>query len=158
MLASKMDDSMSSLHLYNDRGLNSLIISCVLLSVATTRPELHNVMSKSLLKIQERRLEINTKTITDKALMNLLKSGILRKKNENNKQLSNAEFLNCSFIFPTQLEIQGSMGLEPLSPLSENCLMYDNKKKNLVLIDNSELELCPLGRAALKGITLIVDC
>ncbi|KAJ8678685.1 hypothetical protein QAD02_014472 [Eretmocerus hayati] len=140
LLNSKMDDAASSLHYEKDRGINNLIISCVLLNVAKTRLDVHKVMSKTLLKIQENRLCINVKEVTDKSLAVLVKSGVFRIKEKETSK--NSQNLEISVIFPTQIN-------SPCEP--EMSPKYNKAKKSIVLVNSSELELCPLGRAAMKG-------
>lgn len=143
LLNSKMDDSVSSLHVEKDRGINNLIISSVLLSIGTTRSDIHKIVAKTLLKIQETRLGVSAKEVTDKALAALLKSGILRVKDENSKEAYSK--LDSTVIFPTQMDGP----LEEESPVRPG----KKKKKRIILVNSTELELCPLGRAAMKGNT-----
>ncbi|XP_058790306.1 helicase POLQ-like isoform X2 [Phymastichus coffea] len=141
LLSSKMDDSISSLHEEKDRGINNLIISSVLLSVASTRADVHKIMSKTLLKVQEDRLCVSVKEVTDKALVSLLRNHILRLKETNSiKSDSN---LDTSVRFPTQIE---------QNEVDEETKKSVKKTKNIIYLTNStELELCPLGKAAMKG-------
>lgn len=139
-----MDDSISSLHEEIDRGINSLIISAVLLSIASTRADIHELVSKTLLKVQESRLDISVKEVTDKALANLVKSGVLRVKKEQLAKCFSKPDLNTTVIFPTQIQRNEDdvKGEESAG----------KKKKSIVELTNStQLELCPLGKAALKG-------
>ncbi|OXU31363.1 hypothetical protein TSAR_014936 [Trichomalopsis sarcophagae] len=137
LLRSKMDDSISTLHIEKDRGVNNLIISSVLLSIATTRADILNIMSKTLLKVQEDRLGISVKEVTDKALTALLKSGILRVKQKQTKEVFSK--LDSTVIFPSQMDDDVTTSVKK------------EKKKYITLVNNTELELCPLGRAAMKG-------
>ncbi|XP_014219348.1 helicase POLQ-like [Copidosoma floridanum] len=150
LLSSKMNDTTSSLHTEVDRGINNLIISSVLLSTVTTRLSIHELISKTLLQIQEDKLGINVKQIVDKALTQLLNSGILRVKQTNTA--NSPSDLNTSVIFPSQIvsssdENDTSLVMTKNSPANE-------KKKNKIyttLVNSTEIELCPLGRAAMKG-------
>jgi hypothetical protein len=137
-----MDDAVSSLHIEKDRGMNNIIISSVLLSIAKTRYDLHSIMSKTLLKVQERRLNINIKEVTDEALVLLLRSGIIREKQEKSIEISSKK-LDTTVIFPTQ-----NNGLTGDNELTNK---KTENKKCIVLLNSTELELCPLGRAAMKG-------
>ncbi|XP_011494066.1 PREDICTED: helicase POLQ-like [Ceratosolen solmsi marchali] len=134
LLSSKMDEAITSLHIEKDRGMNNIIISSVLLSIAKTRFDLHNILSKTL-------LNINIKEVTDKALVSLLKSGIIRAKEKNSADTTSQK-LDSTVIFPTQ-----NNALTDGESTSEE----KEKKKCIVLINSTELELCPLGRAAMKG-------
>ena len=136
-----MDDSISSLHEEEDRGINNLIISSVLLSMATTRSDIHKIVARTLLKVQENQLGIKVKEITDKALTKLLKYGILRVKQDKPQQAFSK--LDDSIIFPSQVD--DSLNDESV-PTTEK-----KPKKFISLFNSTELELCPLGKAAMKG-------
>lgn len=140
-----MDDSISSLHEEKDRGINNLIISSVLLSIAKTRSDIHAILSKTLLKTQENRLGINLKEIVDKALVQLLKTGVLRVKKENASETFGKA--NVTVFFPTQTNDLSMDENNHLSPKNAK----SKKKKTITLMNSTELELCPLGRAAMKG-------
>lgn len=53
-------------------------MSCISLGLANTRPELQAVASKTLLAAQNKMLEVNMKTLTDKVIRNLFKLGALK--------------------------------------------------------------------------------
>lgn len=76
-MTSKIEDVLSSLHRESDRGLNNLILSSVLLSMAKTKTELRKLIDRTLMKLQEKRLCINVEEITEKAISDLLEKGIL---------------------------------------------------------------------------------
>lgn len=132
-----MDDSLSTLHIDKDRGINNLILSAILFSMATTRYELHKIVKKTLLNIQQKRLNVNIKQIVDETITDFLKSGIIKiKEKERNVNILKS---NVSVMFPSQ-EIS-------FSPTT-----IETKKKRIIkLTNNSKLELCSLGRAAMKG-------
>lgn len=132
-----MDDSLSTLHIDKDRGINNLILSAILFSMATTRYELHKIVKKTLLNIQQKRLNVNIKQIVDETITDFLKSGIIKiKEKERNVNILKP---NVSVMFPSQ-EIS-------FSPTT-----IETKKKRIIkLTNNSKLELCSLGRAAMKG-------
>lgn len=141
-----MNDSTSSLHTESDRGINNLIMSSVLLSIAKTRLDIHKLLSKTLLKIQEHKLKINVKEIVDKAISQLLKNGVLRIKQENPTKTSS--IFDETFFFPSQINNENDTSQSIMSPNSEK---KRNKKKRILLVNSTELELSPLGRAAMKG-------
>lgn len=105
--------------------------------MATTRYELHKIVKKTLLNIQQKRLNVNIKQIVDETITDFLKSGIIKiKEKERNVNILKP---NVSVMFPSQ-EIS-------FSPTT-----IETKKKRIIkLTNNSKLELCSLGRAAMKG-------
>ncbi|XP_061931994.1 helicase POLQ-like isoform X2 [Apis cerana] len=137
LLKSKMDDSLSTLHIDKDRGINNLILSAILFSMATTRYELHKIVKKTLLNIQQKRLNVNIKQIVDETITDFLKSGIIKiKEKERNVNILKP---NVSVMFPSQ-------------EISSSPTTIETKKKRIIkLTNNSKLELCSLGRAAMKG-------
>lgn len=135
-----MDDSLSNLHVDRDRGVNHLILSSILLSIATTRSELHKIIKVTLLNIQQNRLNVNVKQIVDDALTTFLKTGVMRVKKEDLK--FGAFKPNISVIFPSQ-------------DISSQNIRTETKGKRMVeLTSGTTLELCNLGRAAMKGFLL----
>ncbi|XP_014224131.1 helicase POLQ-like [Trichogramma pretiosum] len=143
LLRSKMDAATSSLHEDIDRGINNLIISSVLLNIANTRKDIHAIVSKSLLKVQENRLGINVKEIADKALASLLKAGVLRVKQ---KEKSRTYIkLDATVVYPTQIDDIFEEMKVPSKPIEKPT------KTIIKLVNDTEIELCPLGKAAMKG-------
>lgn len=139
LLMSKMDDSLSTLHVDKDRGINNLILSAVLFSIAATRSELHKLAKRTLLNIQQRRLSVNVKRIADEAVTELLKSGVIKvKKKERSVDVYKP---NVTVVVPSQDKCPDAKSTEIKG------------KKKIVLTSETELELCDLGRAAMKGIT-----
>ncbi|XP_076249291.1 mutagen-sensitive 301 [Calliopsis andreniformis] len=137
LLMSKMDDSLSTLHVDKDKGLNNLILSSVLSSLATTRSEIHEIVQRTLLNIQQQRLNVNVKHIADQTMIELLKSGVMKVK-EKEKSLDTYK-PNITVEIPTQ----------DLYPDNESVEI--KRKKVVTLRNDTELELCNLGRAAMKG-------
>ncbi|XP_034193308.2 mutagen-sensitive 301 [Osmia lignaria lignaria] len=137
LLESKMDDCLSTLHVNKDRGINNLILSALLSSIATTRSELHKISKKTLLNIQQKRLDVNIKHIVDTTITEFLKSGVLKIKDPSRNI---DEFKpNISVVIPSQIT-------------NSNDAVIENKEKKLIKIRNdTKLELCSLGRAAMKG-------
>nr|XP_033323722.1 helicase POLQ-like [Megalopta genalis] len=137
LLMSKMDDCLSKLHVDNDRGINNLILSATLFSIAKTRSQLHKLSKRTLLNIQQQRLDVNIKHVADKAITEFLKSGVMKVKQERSYRGFKP---NVSVAIPSQDED------------SANKVTEINKKKTIVtLLGETELELCSLGRAAMKG-------
>ncbi|XP_033196461.1 mutagen-sensitive 301 isoform X1 [Bombus vancouverensis nearcticus] len=137
LLKSKMDDSLSTIHIDRDRGINNLILSAILLHIATTRCELHKIAEKTLLNIQQKRLNVNVKQIVDDALTEFLKTSVMKiKEKETNFDIFKP---NVSVVFPSQT-------------ISPNDTIIETKRKRILKLTNeTELELCSLGRAAMKG-------
>jgi len=77
-----MDDSLSSIHLYteNNKKLSNLILSAIQLNMVSTRSELHKLTTATLLSIQQNRIGVNLKAITDETITALLK--MWRKKSK----------------------------------------------------------------------------
>lgn len=133
---------MSTLHSEEDRGINNLILSAILLSIATTRSDLHKLVSTTLLKIQENRLDVNIKKVTDRAISSLLKSGVIKVKEKKKEESGKPD---VTIYFPSQQSDE-----EPIKPSPKK------GKKKVILTSSTELELCQLGRAAMKGIINII--
>lgn len=132
-----MDDSLSTIHIDRDRGINNLILSAILLHIATTRCELHKIAKKTLLNIQQERLNVNVKQIVDDALTEFLKASVMKiKEKETNFDIFKP---NVSVVFPSQT-------------IPSNDTIIETKRKRILKLTNeTELELCSLGRAAMKG-------
>lgn len=137
LLKSKMDDSLSTIHIDRDRGINNLILSAILLNIATTRCELHKIAKKTLLHIQQKRLNVNVKQIVDDTLTEFLKTSVMKiKEKETNFDIFKP---NVSVVFPSQT-------------IPSNDTIIETKRKRILKLTNeTELELCSLGRAAMKG-------
>uniref|UniRef100_A0A0C9PWZ8 HELQ_1 protein n=3 Tax=Fopius arisanus TaxID=64838 RepID=A0A0C9PWZ8_9HYME len=134
LLTSKMDDCLSSLHIEEDRGLNNLLLSSVMLSLASNRDELHKLVSMSLLGIQSSRLNTDVREIVDKAIVSLIKARPLKVKEIDDNGSAASIIMQSQFIDETTLE--------PKSKKS---------KQSIILTRKSRLELSTLGKAAMKG-------
>ncbi|EFN77230.1 ATP-dependent DNA helicase HEL308 [Harpegnathos saltator] len=135
LLTSQMDDSLSSLHVENDRGINNLILSAIQLNMATTRYELHKLMDITLLGIQQNRLDVNVKSITDETITALLKCGVIKIKNKD--KISNP---NVTVVIPSQ----ESTDIEKLKSSKKEV-------KTVTFTSETKFQLCDLGQAAMKG-------
>lgn len=140
LLTSKMDDCMSTLHTEEDRGMNNLVLSCILLDIATTRSDLHEVIANSLLGIQQEKLGVNTKNITDKTITRLMKAGAIKIKEVTSFSEVNP---NLSVVIPSQDPNATKTPKKPPPP--------QTGKKIVQLSSKTKLEVCKLGRAAMKG-------
>ncbi|CAL1683577.1 unnamed protein product [Lasius platythorax] len=135
LLTSQMDDSLSSLHIENNRGINNLILSAIQLNMATTRSELHKLTAASLLNIQQNRIGVNMKAITDETITALLKCSVIKVKSKGR----NTGNPNITVVIPSQ----EPMHMEK-SPVK--------KGKNMIAFTSeTEFQLCDLGQAAMKG-------
>ncbi|XP_034939312.1 LOW QUALITY PROTEIN: helicase POLQ-like [Chelonus insularis] len=128
LLTSKIEDCVSTLNVEEDRGINNLILSSVMLSLATTRNELQNLIQSSLLNVQASKLNINIKECTDNAIIKLIKAQVLKIKYKPCYQSNMA------------VHIQSQMDNES-----------NSAKKSIVITATSKLELSTLGKAAMKG-------
>ncbi|XP_015186066.1 PREDICTED: helicase POLQ-like isoform X2 [Polistes dominula] len=135
LLISKMDDSLSTLHIEKDRGINNLILSAILLSIATTRSQLYTLIAKSLLSVQQKRLNIDIKKIMDQTISLLFKNGVLKIRNMDKCNIVNS----INIAIPSQ----ESMSIENPEIIK--------KKPKIALTSTTKLELCDLGRAAMKA-------
>ncbi|XP_046487284.1 helicase POLQ-like isoform X2 [Neodiprion pinetum] len=136
LLTSNMDDCISTLHVEEDRGINNLILSSILLNLATTRSELHKIAGTTLLGIQQKRLNINTNNITDKTITKLIKTRVIKVK-----QVTNHSEINPNLTVLIQSQDNLKTAQETPRP----------RKKIVKLNRTTKLEVCKLGRAAMKG-------
>ncbi|RLU26959.1 hypothetical protein DMN91_000758 [Ooceraea biroi] len=132
LLTSQMDDSLSSLHVENDRGINNLILSAIQLNLATTRSELHKLTTATLLNIQQNRVGVNLRAITDETITALLKCGVIKVKSKG----SNVGDSNVTVIIPSQ---------EPEKSAAKKGV------KTVTFTRETKFQLCDLGQAAMKG-------
>lgn len=61
-------------------------MSCISLGMATTRTQLHEVTKKTLMAVQQQKLEVDVKKLTDKALTELFKLGALSTSLNSNQE------------------------------------------------------------------------
>ncbi|XP_077272175.1 mutagen-sensitive 301 isoform X3 [Temnothorax americanus] len=134
LLISQMDDSLSSLHIENDRGLNNLILSAIQLNMAVTRSELHKLTTTTLLNIQQNRIGVDLRTITDETITALIKCGVIKVKSKG----SNTGDPNVTVVIPSQE--------------STRVDKREIKKgvKTITFTSETEFQLCDLGQAAMK--------
>jgi len=130
-----MDDSLSSLHIESDRGINNLILSAIQLNIATTRSELHNLATATLLNIQQNRMKINLKMVTDETITNLLKCGMIKVKNKG----YNIGDPNITIVIPSQ------------EPIYIEKSATKKGIKTITFTSETKFQLCQLGHAAMKG-------
>lgn len=137
LLTSQMDESLSSLHIENDRGINNLILSAIQLNMATTRSELHKLTATTLLNIQQNRIGINMKVITDETITSLLKCSVIKVREKNKG--CNTGNPNVTVVIPSQ------------EPMYMEKLSVKKGIKTVAFTNETEFQLCDLGQAAMKG-------
>ncbi|XP_012216296.1 helicase POLQ-like [Linepithema humile] len=131
LLMSQMNDSLSSLHTENDRGMNNLILSAIQLNMATTRSEFQKLTAATLLNIQQNKIDVNLKAITDETVTKLLKCGVIEVKGKG----GNTGNPNVTVAIPSQ---------EIMKSPKEGV-------KTVTFTSETEFQLCDLGQAAMKG-------
>ncbi|XP_015122481.1 helicase POLQ-like isoform X2 [Diachasma alloeum] len=134
MLTAKMDDCLSSLHTEQDRGLNNLLLSSVMLSLASNRDELHKLVSMSLLGIQSSRLNVDIEQIVDRAIISLIKARPLKVKEIDDNETIASIIMESHFTDDSTVEPKPKKA-----------------KQSIILTRKSPLELSTLGKAAMKG-------
>ncbi|XP_025267746.1 helicase POLQ-like [Camponotus floridanus] len=135
LLTSQMDDSLSSLHVENDRGINNLILSAIQLNMATTRSKLHKLTARTLLNIQQNRIDVNMKAITDETITALLKCSVIKVKSKDH----NIGNPNVTIVIPSQ------------EPMYMEKSSIKKGVKTIAFTNETEFQLCDLGQAAMKG-------
>lgn len=133
-----MDDSLSSLHVENDKGINNLILSAVQLNMATTRSKLHKMTAGTLLNIQQNKIGVNMKAITDETITALLKCSVIKVKSKD----CNIGNPNVTVVIPSQ---------EPMYMEKTSKSSIKKEVKTIVFTNETEFQLCDLGQAAMKG-------
>ncbi|KOX69175.1 Helicase POLQ-like [Melipona quadrifasciata] len=134
LLRSKMDDSLSTIHVERDRGIHNLILSAILLRIATTRLELHKIAKKTLLNIQQKRLNVNIKQIVDETLSEFIKANVMKiKRKEKNFDKFKPNIKLCSL---------GRAAMKACINMQCAYTLYQDLKKaqeHLILIDHLHL-------------------
>jgi hypothetical protein len=130
-----MDDSLSSLHIESDRGINNLILSAIQLNIATTRSELHNLATATLLNIQQNRMKVNLRMVTDETITDLLKCGMIKVKSKG----CNIGDPNITIVIPSQ------------KPIYIEKSAIKKGIKTITFTSETKFQLCQLGQAAMKG-------
>ncbi|KAH0554790.1 helicase POLQ-like isoform X2 [Cotesia glomerata] len=137
LLKSKIEDCVSSLSSEENRGINNLILSSVMLSLVKTRIQIHDLVNSSLLKIQASQLNIDIKKITDDAIKNLIKTKALQVDNKLMKA-------NMTIGIQSQLPAEST-------DVDSNNSGSNNSRRSIVLTRSSCLKLSNLSTAAMKG-------
>ncbi|XP_072752620.1 helicase POLQ-like [Anoplolepis gracilipes] len=135
LLISQMDDSLSSLYIENDRGINNLILSAIQLNMATTRSELHKLAAATLLNIQQNKIGVNMRAITDETITALLKCSVIKVKSKG-RNIGNS---NVTVVIPSQ------------EPMHMEKSSVKKGIKTIAFTSETEFQLCDLGQAAMKG-------
>lgn len=121
------------MHVEKDRGINNLILSAIQLDMATTRSGLHKLTAATLLSIQQDRIEVNLRAITDETITVLLKCGVIKVKSKGHNSDP-----NVTVVIPSQ-----GVGVE--KPAARQGV------KTITFTNETEFQLCDLGQAAMKG-------
>lgn len=135
LLASEMDNSLSSLHVESDRGIKNLILSAIELNMARTRSELHKLIATTLLNIQQNKIGVKLKTITDETIAELLKCGAIKVKNKS----GDVNNIDVDIVIPSQETIFVERSTTK------------NGMKTITFTNETRFQLCDLGQAAMKG-------
>ncbi|KAH1019210.1 hypothetical protein HUJ04_009061 [Dendroctonus ponderosae] len=142
LLMSPMTQAMSDLPSSEGKGLSQLLLSCISLGIANTRFQLQKVSRSTLMAVQEDRLDVNIKALTDSVIKKLFKLGALQEGDDQEKSRSVASQCNVSVKMDTSV-----MDLESISQASSS----NKSKRTLVLTSNAKLVVSNLGRAAIKA-------
>ncbi|XP_018331856.1 helicase POLQ-like [Agrilus planipennis] len=144
LLQSPMDKALSSLHASEGKGLRHLFLSCVGLGTATNRSQLQQVASKSLLAVQQDKLNVNMKNLTDNAICSLFKLGALQTNAQKQSSSTSTSSSHISLRMETSTIVNESKNKNTLETHSQ-------KKPTITLTNNTKLIISELGKAAIKG-------
>nr|CAH7726866.1 unnamed protein product [Callosobruchus chinensis] len=139
LLMSPMNRALSGMHLFEGKGLRHLLLSCISLGIANTRPQLQQVAKYTLLAVQNETLEVNLKKLVDQIIKNLFKLGALKE--------------SCGRI-KEKVAPLGDVSVR-MDTSTVNDSLHDSTqtktKKVVVLSNNTKLVVSELGCAAIKG-------
>lgn len=134
LLKAPMDNAISSLHQLDGLGMRSLVISSVGLGIANSRVQLKKMMDNTLLSVQASRLGVDVGALVDRTVVDLTKLGALR--------VGRTEVRNVSVLMSTT-------GNAP------DVSTPNSTKRKLTVFSNTLLEVSRLGKAAMKGISVV---
>ncbi|GJQ83211.1 hypothetical protein Trydic_g18235 [Trypoxylus dichotomus] len=143
LLLSPMDEAVSSMHQNGAIGLRQLLLSLISLNIATTRVDLLRMAKKTLLAVQEARVGLELKRITDKAIVELFKLGAVKVDDDCSQESS-------SFAADVSVQINNSMS-SPCRNNSETLIENKKPKMHISLNNQSKLVISKLGSAAIRG-------
>ncbi|KAF5286028.1 hypothetical protein FQA39_LY16470 [Lamprigera yunnana] len=126
-----MDQTLSKLHETDYSRLMNLFLSCISLGTANTKEQLKVVISKTLLSVQQEKLDVNVHNIVKKILCYLYKLGAIEINNVN----ANTSITSDSSIICT----------------TQDSSKTTNSKVYVTVDNNTRLQVSKLGNAALKG-------
>nr|XP_022907396.1 helicase POLQ-like isoform X1 [Onthophagus taurus] len=141
MLNAPMDQALSAMHENDCKGLKQLLLSMICLNAANTRKDLLEIVKKSLLFVQENRLNVKLKLLVDKSLSELFKLGALKIEEKG---------VGCNFNSSKELSLRFNNTVES-TLLSETLNDTSTKKTKITLRNDSKLIISQLGLAAIKG-------
>ncbi|CAH1954654.1 unnamed protein product [Acanthoscelides obtectus] len=139
LLMSPMNQAVSGMHMFEGKGLRHLLLSCISLGIANTRPQLQEVAKYTLLAVQNDRLEVNIKKLVDSVIKNLFKLGALKE--------------SCGKI-KEKVDPLGNVSVKMDTSTMNDSVQESTPskmKKVVVLSNSSKLVVSELGCAAIKG-------
>ncbi|CAG9764616.1 unnamed protein product [Ceutorhynchus assimilis] len=145
LLMSPMNKAMSSMHLFEGRGLRHLLLSCISLGIANTRVQLHKVAQSTLMAVQVDKLDINIKQLTDGIIKKLFKMGALEEGTDKGNRKSLESQCNVTVKLDSTFAPDLDASLNSLASTSAK------PKRRLMLTNNTKLVVSSLGTAAIKG-------
>ncbi|XP_018331658.1 helicase POLQ-like isoform X1 [Agrilus planipennis] len=151
LLQLPMDIALSNMHACEGKGLRQLFLSCVRFGTATNRRQLWQIASKSLLAVQQDKLNVNVKNLTYNVISSLFTLGALRTYiHEQRTSLTSTTSSNISLRTAALTEMNGSK--------KENTLeTHSQEKPKTILTSNTKLIVSELGKAAIKGCLELSD-
>ncbi|KAF7283875.1 hypothetical protein GWI33_022906 [Rhynchophorus ferrugineus] len=145
LLMSPMNQAISTLHDLDGKGLRHLLLSCISLGIANTRLQLQNVSKSTLMAVQENKLNIDIKKLTDTVIKNLFKLGALEESCAKGKE--STAICNIS----VKMDTSTIQNIEESPPVGTSNMVNKKPKKTVVLTNNTKLVVSNLGCAAIKG-------
>nr|CAI5857119.1 unnamed protein product [Callosobruchus analis] len=139
LLMSPMNRALSGMHLCEGKGLRHLLLSCISLGIANTRPQLQQVAKYTLLAVQNEVLEVDLKKLVDHIIKNLFKLGALKESCGKIKEKADP-----------QRDVSVRMDTSAVDD-SVHESAQTKTKKVVVLSNSTKLEVSELGCAAIKG-------
>lgn len=133
LIESPMTDAISSMHLNEFYGLRNLILSAIGLKIATTMRSLKVLAKMTFLAVQAERLGVDVKDEVEQTIKSFFKMNALAVKDRRMEMDLSVE------IEASQFRPQWS------------CAQVSGTGSQLVIKSTSELEISPMGRAAVRA-------
>ena len=135
LIESPMTDAITSMHLNEFYGLRNLILSAISLKIACTVKQLKVFAKQTFLAVQADRLGIDVKDEVEKTIKSFFKVNALAVKNRN-----------------LQMDLSVEIEASQFKPLNQSCAQSSsNGTQTVVIRSSSELEISPMGRAAVRA-------